>query len=405
MRQPTVGVERDSARVESIQQALHDDELDALVCSLPANVLLLTGYWPVVGMSLAIVARGPRTLLIVPEDESDLADQGWADEVHTYQPAVLADLRTPQEAIRAPLASAVHELGITLHRLAYDDGGTIEPASYAALHLFGPNLLPLLREAFPSAHLRLPRRHSIGCGRSKQIARSIAYAGRARQRRRHLRKAQKLLVPGLTEHQAAELFHHGVCEPISTTSSNRVGGFTWCMSGPNSAQACAAYARSTERVLQRGDLALVHCNSYAGGLWTDITRTYSLGPVDERAERMYDAVFAARTAALDAVRPGVKSAAVDEAARRVLGDYGWEDAFKHSAGHGVGFGAIDAQALPRLHPKSSDILQPGMVFNLEPAVYFAGYGGLRHCDVIALTSRGPEVLTRFQDSAGSLALS
>jgi Xaa-Pro aminopeptidase len=215
----------------------------------------------------------------------------------------------------------------------------------------------------------------------------------------------KRLVPGLTEHQAAELFHQGVCEPRSATGSNRVGGFTWCMSGPNSAQACAAFARSTARVLERGDLALVHCNSYSGGFWTDITRTYCLGPVDERAQRLYDAVFAARAAALDAIRPGIKSAAVDEAARRVLGNYGWKEEFKHSAGHGVGFGAIDPQALPRLHPKSSDILQPGMVFNLEPALYFAGYGGLRHCDMVALTSSGPEVLTRFQESGEKLAIS
>ena len=110
----------------------------------------------------------------------------------------------------------------------------------------------------------------------------------------------------------------------------------------------------------------VHCNSFAGGFWTDITRTYSLGPVDVRVQKMYAAVFAARAAALDAIRPGVKSGVVDAAALCVLSDYGWKDEFKHSAGHGVGFGAIDAQALLRLHPRSTDVLQAGMVFNLEP---------------------------------------
>ena len=35
-----------------------------------------------------------------------------------------------------------------------------------------------------------------------------------------------------------------------------------------------------------------------------------------------------------------------------------------------------------------------MTFNMEPAIYFDGYGGMRHCDVVACTS-GVEVLTDF----------
>ena len=34
-----------------------------------------------------------------------------------------------------------------------------------------------------------------------------------------------------------------------------------------------------------------------------------------------------------------------------------------------------------------------MIFNIEPAVYFEVYGGIRHCDVVLLTEKGPEVLT------------
>jgi Xaa-Pro aminopeptidase/Xaa-Pro dipeptidase len=119
---------------------------------------------------------------------------------------------------------------------------------------------------------------------------------------------------------------------------------------------------------------------------------------------MYAAVAEARQAALAAIRPGVKAADVDKAARSVLQARGFGDAFKHSTGHGVGFSAINANARPRLHPKSDDVLQTGMIFNVEPAVYFDGYGGLRHCDVVALTDRGPEVLTPFQGDMQQLWL-
>jgi Xaa-Pro aminopeptidase len=43
-----------------------------------------------------------------------------------------------------------------------------------------------------------------------------------------------------------------------------------------------------------------------------------------------------------------------------------------------------------------------MVFNVEPAVYFAGYGGLRHCDVVAVTEMGHERLTPFLSDVAAL---
>ncbi len=36
-----------------------------------------------------------------------------------------------------------------------------------------------------------------------------------------------------------------------------------------------------------------------------------------------------------------------------------------------------------------------MTFNLEPAAYFEGYGGMRHCDVVAVTNDGVKVMTEF----------
>jgi len=45
-----------------------------------------------------------------------------------------------------------------------------------------------------------------------------------------------------------------------------------------------------------------------------------------------------------------------------------------------------------------------MVFNVEPAVYFESYGGLRHCDMVAVTGTGVQVLTPFQASREELIL-
>lgn len=61
-------------------------------------------------------------------------------------------------------------------------------------------------------------------------------------------------------------------------------------------------------------------------------------------------------------------------------------------------------ARPRLHPKSDDVLEEGMVFNVEPAIYIEGYGGIRHCDVVTVTADGMELLTPFQASVEELEL-
>jgi Xaa-Pro aminopeptidase len=176
------------------------------------------------------------------------------------------------------------------------------------------------------------------------------------------------------------------------------------MSGPHSAEACGAYARSRGRRLSPGDLVLVHCNSYLDGYWTDVTRTYCLGEPGPRHAAMYAAVLAASAAALAAIRPGVRGRDVDRAARQALAERGFGEQFKHSTGHGVGFAAIDHNARPRLHPVSDDVLEIGMVFNVEPAVYLDGYGGIRHCDVVAVTEGGAAVLTPFQSRIEQLAI-
>ena len=85
---------RDTERIDRIAYALRGAKLDGLVCALPANVLLLSGYWPVVGVSIAIATADGAVVLLVPEDERELASHCGAEEICTFQPGSLTDLRT-----------------------------------------------------------------------------------------------------------------------------------------------------------------------------------------------------------------------------------------------------------------------------------------------------------------------
>ena len=107
---------RDTERLDRITSALQDAGLDALVCTLPENVLLLTGYWPVVGTAVAVATADGHCAILAPEDESDLAHTGWAHEVRTYAPGSLESLVGPAEAVRGPLESLLGDLQVARRR-------------------------------------------------------------------------------------------------------------------------------------------------------------------------------------------------------------------------------------------------------------------------------------------------
>lgn len=398
MRKMLTPGEGDRDRIARVRAALHDADLDALVCALPANVLLLSGYWPVVGTALAVV--GPeRTVLIAPSDEKSLAQAGWADETKWFESGSLEEIETAAEVVRRPLAEALRSLGVERGCIGYEAGTWYEPASYVSMHLYGAGMVDLLEIAAPP-HATLAPADAVLSG-----LRSVKTPGEIER----IRNASRIsgsaflagtgeLKPGVTEVEGAALFAVQLADP----GAPRSGGHVAFMSGIRSASAHGAYARSTAKQLAPGELVLVHCNACADGYWTDITRTFCLGSPDARQRRMYDAVSEARAAALSAIRPGVAAREVDRAARDVMRTHGFGDQFKHPTGHGVGFAAIDHDARPRLHPKSDDILQVGSVFNVEPAVYLEGLDGLRHCDMVAVTEGGAELLTPFQGEVDEL---
>ncbi len=393
---------RGAKRRQRIAEALRAADLDALLCALPTNVLLLSGYWPVVGSALALATRDGRVAVLAPEDERELAERGWA-EVRTFQPGSLQHLTPLVDAVREPLADLARSLGIDRGRVGYEGGDLDEPASYASVNVYGAAIVPLLQQALPRATLASAAdvitqlRGALTADELGQVRSACAVAARA------FEQGARGLRAGLRESEAAALFETPMSAlGLAHAGVARAGGFVYCMSGPNSALAGAAYARTRSRQLQDGDLVLVHCNSYVDGYWTDITRTYCLGAPTQRQREMHEAIFAARRAALAAIRPGVRAAEVDAAARGVMEQRGFGAEFTHATGHGVGFSAINGKAKPCLHPASDDVLDVGMVFNIEPAIYIKGYGGARHCDVVTVGEQGAEVLTPFQEEIEQL---
>jgi Xaa-Pro aminopeptidase len=110
-------------------------------------------------------------------------------------------------------------------------------------------------------------------------------------------------------------------------------------------------------------------------------------------DEIHALVLKAQSAAIGAVRPGAKAHDVDAAARGVIAEAGYGGNFGHGLGHGIGLQVHEA---PSVRPHSETLLEPGMVFTVEPGVYLPGWGGIRIEDDVLVTADGCEVLTHVR---------
>ena len=154
---------------------------------------------------------------------------------------------------------------------------------------------------------------------------------------------------------------------------------------------------SAAKIPKRG-LVTLDFGVVLDGYCSDMTRTVHMGSgvrgrgaLDGPGERaVYDSVLEAQEAAVSAVKAGVTTADVDEAARSVLRRDGLDGYFTHSTGHGVG---LEIHEGPRLAAKGSQKLAAGMVVTIEPGAYLPGRFGVRIEDMVLVTAVGGEILT------------
>lgn len=355
----------------------------------------MSGYWPVIGDSVAFFTADGEVWVVLPEDEVELAQTTSAAKLNPYKPAGLHTLADPLQLLKEPLQCAIGSLGLQSARIGLALGLGVQPSSYAVCTQFRSRFVELLGELAPAST-------RLGCDELledmkavkttkelelMQTAANVAAAG--------FMEAARCLRPGMRETQVAAAAQSAFETTREAEGLQRSYGYFFCMSGPNSATAAAAYARTRQRVIEEGDLVMIHANTCADGYWTDLTRTYVAGKPGDRQWDIRRAIDEARVTGLRAIHPGASGQRVDHAVRSTMELYGFGNAFKHAAGHGVGFAAANPNGRPRIHPLSPDVLEAGMTFNLEPAAYFEGYGGMRHCDVVAVTSDGVKVMSEF----------
>ena len=364
-----------TGRLHALRKRSSQDGLDALLITQPANIFYLTAFRGSAGV-----------VLVTPDDVCLITDSRYA---------IVAQGLVAADAGAAGLTSVQVE-------------SSYEEAISAVLKASGAS-----RVGIETAHMTVARHDWLEralAGSGVTLCRTTGLVEAFRQVKDEvelatMREAGRRISRVMAE--ALSGLRTGRCEREVAADIDwaiRGAGFegpafeTIVAAGPNTA---LPHARPGERGLEPGDLVLLDFGGTYHGYCVDLTRVASLGAPDPAAVAWHVAVSEAHAAALAAVRPGVVASDVDAAARAVLERRGFGSAFGHGTGHGLG---IEVHEAPRVGKRrrvegapadTEDVgLEPGMVFTVEPGVYFPGEGGVRLEDDLVVTPDGYELLTR-----------
>ena len=233
-------------------------------------------------------------------------------------------------------------------------------------------------------------------------------------------RAMRATRPGLYEYQIeAELLHEYTrCGSRSPAYQSIVAG------GANS---CVLHYGENCDLLRDGDVLLIDAGCELDGYASDITRTFPVnGRFTSGQRELYEIVLAAHGAVLGAIKPGVRMMDLHNISIRVIAagliDSGliagpldeaietgsYKRFYMHRVGHWLGMDVHDVGSYreageePSGEGTPSRIIQPGMVFTVEPGVYVRAAAdvderfhdvGIRIEDDVVMTDNGYEILS------------
>jgi Xaa-Pro aminopeptidase len=347
-------------RRSRLSPILEREKIDLFLVTSEKNVSYLTGF------------SGDSTWLVAGTDSEGLVSDGrYTEQLRGECPDIEARIRPPSVKLHEAAINLIkglrpRRIGIEGHVVS------IELRDQFAAGLEGVELVAL--SAVIESELRSVKdEHEIAEIRSA-IAMAVGGFDELRQFARS----------GLTERECAfeleaAIRRHGA-ERFSFPAIIAVGD-----------RAALPHYRAGSRRIGGHPLLLIDWGADTpGGYKSDLTRTVWRGEPTSRYREVYSVVLSAQAAAIEAIKPGMTGEAADQVARDVITDAGYGERFAHSLGHGIG---LDIHEQPRLAPKSTTVLQPGMVVTVEPGIYLPDWGGVRIEDDVLVTETGCQVLS------------
>ena len=356
-----------NTRVQKIYQIAENAGLDAIALIPGANLQYVTGidFHLMERPLVAFFVPGKDPVAVLPAlEEARLTESGIPFKLFPW---------SDSEGYQAAFAAAAGALNLINKRLGVEElRMRVLESQIIEEYMLGVKLVPA-----GSALAELRLRKDADALAALRDAIRISEAA--------LQACIDAVQPGMTER---EITNRLVMEQLQ-----RGGGKhpfePIVLSGPNSA---LPHGEPGERRVAAGEPLLIDFGTTVRGYASDITRTFSVGVASARLSEVYAIVRAANAAGRAAAGPGVPPEAVDRATRKVIEEAGYGPYFTHRTGHGLG---LEAHEGPNIVEGNRLVLEPGMVFTIEPGIYLPGEVGVRIEDDMVITADGAESLTTF----------
>lgn len=351
-----------AARIKQLQAKMVQAGVDIIAIAPTANMRYLLGFAPLADERLCALLVTPQaTRLVVPDVNADQV------EAQTGMPAIRWDDAAGPDQV---VAQTLTDLGLKPGGVLAADDTMRADALLTLQEIIGP------AKSVVAGQLMASLRMGKAEAEIEALQRAAAQADQA------LLAGAAACKPGVTEREVAAVIANYFREHGAESVD-----FTIVASGPNGA---FPHHETGEQRLQAGDTIILDIGATLAGYKSDITRVVQLGEPSAQVKAVYQVVQEANRRGREAAVAGVKACEVDRAARGAIEEAGYGAFFPHRTGHGLG---LEAHEPPWITAKSETVLEPGMVFSIEPGVYLPQKFGVRIEDIVVVTEGACRCLT------------
>ncbi|MDD5634105.1 MAG: Xaa-Pro peptidase family protein [Candidatus Omnitrophica bacterium] len=151
------------------------------------------------------------------------------------------------------------------------------------------------------------------------------------------------------------------------------------------------HAVPTDERLKKNGHAMIDFGIVFKGYCSDLTRIHCNGRINRQIWSFLKTIEEIQNLAIREIKPGVEIKSVVDRTYELFEAKKLSSYLLHSLGHGIGIGVHEA---PSFSASNEGVFEAGMILTVEPGLYKVGLGGVRKEDMVLVTSKGCEVLTR-----------
>ncbi|MFE4465162.1 type I methionyl aminopeptidase [Oerskovia sp. NPDC056781] len=179
------------------------------------------------------------------------------------------------------------------------------------------------------------------------------------------------VAPGVTTDELDRIGHEFLLDHGAYPSTLGYRGFPKSLCTSLNEVVCHGIPDSTEMV--EGDIVNVDITAYIGGVHGDNNATFAVGEISEEAALLVQRTRESLDRAIKAVRPGREVNVLGRVIEKYAHRHGY-GVVREYTGHGVGEAFHSGLVIPHYDaaPDHDTIIEPGMVFTIEPMLTLGG---------------------------------